>query len=170
MSEQQKNNLKEFQNTMTEIKSMREDQTTFYDIQLGSFGEENKNTKGITQYYGYGDLSCKGENKHLIMVSLNTDKSALTKKGELSHSGFHTLIHELKHCYQFYNKELIYIQSANGGDIKAYNSEDIEMAAFRRGAAFGSIDRYNPYLYQNLPKTKDEFINKYPGCTIIEHK
>ena len=105
LTEQQQDDLKEFQNTMTEIKSMRDDETTFYDIQSGSFGGDNKKTKGITQYYGYGDIACKGEKQHWIMVSLNTDRNALTKEGELSYGGLQTLAHELKHCYQFYNKE-----------------------------------------------------------------
>ena len=170
LTEQQQDDLKEFQNTMTEIKSMRDDETTFYDIQSGSFGEDNKKTKGITQYYGYGDIACKGEKQHWIMVSLNTDRNALTKEGELSIGGLQTLAHELKHCYQFYNKESFFIQPADGGDFKVFNTEALEKAAFRRGAAFESIDRYNPILYYELPKSTSDFINKYPDCTIIKHK
>ena len=126
--------------------------------------------KGITQYYGSGDITRKGKTQDWIMVSLNADKIALTDNGELSYGGVLVLIHELKHCYQYYNKELFYIQPANGGETKAYNNEAIEMAAFRRGASFGSIDRYNPALYQDLPKTRKEFIDNYPSCTIIQHK
>ena len=126
--------------------------------------------KGITQYYGSGDITRKGKTQDWIMVSLNSDKISLTEKGELSYGGMLALIHELKHCYQFYNKELIYLQPANGGKAKSYNSEAIEMAAFKRGAAFGSVDRYNPALYPNLPKTMSDFIEKNPGCTIIKHK
>ena len=170
LSERQQNELKEFQSTMEEIKSLREDHTTFYDVQFGSFGEDNENTKGVTQYHGYEHLSGKGEKQHWIMVSLNTDRGALTEEGGLSYEGLHTLVHELKHCHQFYKKESFYIQTADGG-FEEYNTEALEKAAFRRGAAFGSLDRYNPDLYPNLSKgTMSDFVNGYPGCKIIKHQ
>ena len=171
LSERQQDDLTELQNTMAEIKSMRDDKTTFYDVQYGSFGDEKKRDKGITEYYGFADISRNGEKQHWIMVSLNTDRHALTKEGELSLGGLHTLAHELKHCYQFYNKELCYIQTANSGEIKVYNTEALEKAAFKRGSAFGSLDRYNPNLYHDISKgTMDDFINNNPGCKIFKHK
>ncbi len=170
LTEKQQDMLKEFQDTKNEIAAMRDDKTTFYDVQIASFGVGHENDKGITQYYGRGDITRKGKKQHLMMVSLNADKFSLTQKGELSYGGMLTLIHELKHCYQFYNKELFYLQPANGGDIITCDSEDIEKAAFKRGAAFGSVDRYNPALYKNHSKTMSKMIEDNPGCTIIKHK
>ena len=168
LSESQQNTLTELQNALTEIQSMRDDKTTYYDFQSGSFGENNRKSIGDTHYKGRRDSSQEGKSQHWMMVSINTDRNTFTKEGNLNMKGLLVLAHELKHCYQFYNKELLYVQSDDG--YKAYNTQALEEAAFKRGSALGSGDRYNPENYPNLSTgTIDQFINANPGCTVIKH-
>ena len=171
LTDEQKGRLNELRSTKDEIKKMREDNSTYYCAQSASFDEKEKNTKGITQYFGVEDITRKGKEQHWIMVSLNVDCGLFTEEGRLSMKGIQSLAHELKHCYQFYNKESLYIQPADGGDFKVYNTQDLEMAAFKRGAAFGSFDRFDPALYPDLQTgTMVDFINNNPGCKVIKHK
>ena len=171
LTDEQKGRLSELRSTKEEIQKMREDNSTYYCAQSASFDEKEKNTKGITQYLGVRDITRKGKKQYRIMVSLNTDKNHFKEEGKLNMLGIQTVAHELKHCYQFYNKESLYIQPADGGDFKMYNTQDLEMAAFRRGSAFGSFDRYNPSHYPNLSTgTMDDFIKENPGCKVVKHK
>lgn len=150
---------------------MRKDESTYYCARSGSFGEKEKKTKGITQYFGFGDIARKGKEQHWIMVSLNVDCGLFTEEGGLNRKGIQILAHELKHCYQFYNKESLYVLPADGSDPKVYNTTALEEAAFRRGAAFGSSDRFDPAYYPDLSTgTMDDFIQKNPGCTVVKHK
>ncbi len=172
LTEQQQTDLKEFQSTLSEISAMRNDKTTFYDVQSGSFGPEYHTTKGATQYYGCGDILGKGKKpQHWIMVSLNTDRNLFLNDDDLNYEGVQTLTHELKHCYQFYNKEMVYIQPIDSKSFNPYKTESLEKAAFRRAAAFGALDRYKPNLYPDLFRgTIEDFIKENPGCQVVKHK
>ena len=171
LTDEQKSRLSELQSAKDEILKMRDDNSAYYCLQSGSFGEKERKTKGVTHYYGCGEFTRKGEQQHEIMVSLNVDCGLFTEKGVLNMKGLQVLGHELKHCYQFYNKELLYIQSADGGRPKAYNTKTLEEAAFKRGDAFGSPDRFDAANYPDLViGTIDDFIQKNPECTVIKHK
>ena len=163
--------MSELQSTKEEIQKMRDDKSTYYCAHSGSFGEENKKSKGVTQYYGCGDITRKGKEQHWIMVSLNTDKNQFTEEGKLNMLGVQTIAHELKHCYQFYNKESLYVLPTDGSDFIVYNTEALEKAAFRRGTAFGSSDRFDPANYPKLSTgTMDDFIKENTGCKVFKHK
>lgn len=163
--------MSEFQSTKEEIEKMRNDHSTYYCVQSGSFGEKERKTKGVIQYFGYGDITRKGKQQHWIMVSLNVDCGLFTEDGGINRKGLQALVHKLKHCYQFYNNETLYILPANREDFKVYNTKDLEKSAFNRAAAFGSLDRFDPDKYPALFKgPMDDFIQENPGCKVIKHK
>jgi len=161
--------LSEFKSAKEEIQKMREDKTTYYGMQIRSL--KKIDARAITQYYGTGDITCTGKKQHWIMVSLNIEKRLFTEKGELNMMGLWVIVHELKHCYQFYNKETLYIQLADGSGIKDYNTKALEEAAYSRGAAFGCYYKFEQADYPDLfSRTMDDFINKFPGGTVIKHE
>ena len=171
LTDEQKGRLSELRSTKEEIQKMREDNSTYYCAQSALFDEKEKNTKGITQYFGFGDITRKGKEQHWIMVSLNVDCGLFTEEGRLNMKGIQSLAHELKHCYQFYNKESLYVLPTVGSDFIVYNTEALEKAAFRRGAAFGSSDRFDPANYPKLSTgTMDDFIKENTGCKVFKHK
>ena len=162
LTNEEKDQLSELQSAKEEINKMRDDPSTRYVMQRASF--EKKDTKGLTEFYGRGDQ------QDWIVVSLN-DIGLFTEKGGLNMKGLQTLAHELKHCYQYYNKESLFIQPADGGDFNMYKTESLEKAAFRRAAAFGSHERFDAVLYpDHFDGTMDDFILFNPGCTVFKHK
>ena len=170
LTDEEKDCLSEFQSTKEEIEKMRNDHSTYYCVQSGSFGEKERKTKGVTQYYGCGEFTRKGQKQHKIMVSLHVDCGLFTEEGGLNMKGLFSFVHELKHCYQFYHKESLYVQSPEGGIPKVYNTQALEEAAFRRAAAFGCDDRFYTDYPGLFKGTMDEFIQENPGCTVIKHK
>ncbi len=169
LTPEQESQLSEFKSAKKEIQKMRQDTSTYYGMQTALF--RDKDTKGTTQYVGHGDITCIGKEKHWIMVSLNIEDGLFTENGELNMKGLGVFVHELKHCYQFYNKETLYVQPADGIGFKDYNTKTLEKAAFKRGTAFGSFSTFNSDNYPDLSiGTMDNFINKYPGCQIFKHQ
>ena len=167
----QNETLNELQNALDEISKMREDKSTLYTLVFAEFSV-NDNTKGVTKYAG--EAPCVGNTQHIIQVSLNTAKGPLSESGGLTVKGMYDLAHELKHCYQFYNKELIYAVTSDNKSV-VYNTEHLEEAAFKRGSAFGSTDRWinaqSSIAYKGLfDGSQEEFTNKYANCTIIKHE
>jgi len=168
LTDEQKEQLREFESAQKEIQEMRDDRSTYYSLQKKSL--DDKDTKGITKYSGYRELDRKGKQQYWINVSLNIDCGLFDEEEKLTRRGGYVLAHELKHCYQFYNKETLYIQLADGSGIKDYNTKALEEAAYRRGAAFGCYYKFEQADYPDLfSGTMDDFINKYPG-TVIKHK
>ena len=101
------------------------------------------------------------------MVSINTDRGTFTNEGEMNNRGIQVLAHELKHCFQFCNGESYAVQTGEG--FQLFNSEALESAAFRRSAALGSNDIYDPNNYRNFQNSESNFTTSRPGCCIIRH-
>ena len=161
--------LREFKSAKEEIQKMREDKTTYYGMQIRSL--KKIDARAITQYYGSGDITCTGKKQHWIMVSLNIEKRLFTEEGRLNMRGLWTIVHELKHCYQFYNKETLYVKPADGIGFGDYNTKALEEAAYRRGAAFGCYYKFEQADYPDLyTGTMDQFIKEFPGGTVIKHE
>ena len=172
LTDEEKTQLSEFQNTKEEIRKMREDGSTLYRLDFYQLpGEDADKTSGITNY-AYTETT--GKKRDVIGVVLNVNKYPLQEDGKLSRKGLYTLAHELKHCYQFYNGEKIYA-IPEVGSPKVSNTPVLEEACFNRGAAFGcplrwEIEKHKPAYSKLEDVSREDFIRKYAGCKIIEHK
>lgn len=162
LSDEERSQFSEYQNTLVEIQKLRDDKSTMYCLVFGPLSDAS--ALGVTSYTGTARNNW--EEQDIVRVALN-----MTEAEGGTTRGMYTLAHELKHCYQYYNKETLYVQAADGNCIKAYNTQDLEKAAFRRGNAFGSLARFALGHYPDLfSGTMDDFINKNPECNVIKHR
>lgn len=172
LTKEQEDELKELQKAQTEIQEMRDDNSTLYRLRFVEFkGPYADESAGETFYHSDEP---KGAKRHVIYVVLNSTKSPLQENGKLSIKGLYSLAHELKHCHQFYNEEVIYAKPEEGR-ADAFNTPELEKAAFKRAEAFHSplrweLEKDKP-MYRDLKDiSHDEFIKKHNGYNIIRHK
>ena len=168
LDDNQKKRLSEYQNTMTELNAMNDDHTTLYSLKIVNITDDSSD--GLTMCTG------EREGRTVIQVYLNAagDRMPETSEGHLTRRGLYSFAHELKHCYQFYNKETAYVQGSDG--YRPYKSSELEIAAFERGAAFGcprkwDTERFSP-TYKNINEqgSFEHFIEENSGKRIIKHK
>ena len=112
----------EYQNILTEIGSLRKDEHNVYSIHTG-VKMKKKTTYGELRYSG---VNSSGQRK----ISINL---ATKQKDVFIFMG--TMAHELKHAYQYYNKQLGFILS-NGIQTSSSNSQALEREAHIRGDMF----------------------------------
>ena len=112
----------EYQNILTEIDGLRNDEHNVYSIHTG-VKMEKETTVGELRYSG---VNSSGQRK--ISINLATKlKDVFLFMG--------TMAHELKHAYQYYNKQLGFVLS-NGIQISSSDSQELECEAHIRDDMF----------------------------------
>ena len=155
----------EYQNILTEIDDLREDQYNVYSIHT----DEKLDCDGKLVYNGERD-----DGKRLIQIKLK------------KRAGMSFVSHELKHAYQYYEGRLEFILDQSGRQVGSNNCKIFEREAFTRGNMFEdalhiegshSLPIYNidpeKYTFQHGSKyekfPEDPGISLPSGYTIISN-
>ena len=152
----------EYQNILNEIDGLRKDEHNVYSIHTG-VTMKKKSTDGELRYSG---INSSGKRK----ISINL---ATKQKDVFLFIG--TMSHELKHAYQYYNKQLGFILT-DGIQTGSSNSQELEREAHTREKMFSghhnvTNGQYMKYDYELNP-SKYEFpqgsqYNDFPAATNV---